>query len=105
MTDAPTTNRRWFLQAGTLGVLGLTLDGYLRGRAHAATPTAGPARRAVFVFLQGGPSHHDTFDPKPDASAAVRGEFGTIATTIPGIRFADAVPLLAARTNHLAVLR
>jgi len=53
------------------------------------------ARSAIFIWLGGGLSHHDTFDPKPDAAAEVRGEYSAIATGTPGVQFAEAVPLLA----------
>jgi hypothetical protein len=95
--------RRSFLQAGALGVLGLSLPGYLRRAA--AREAAAPARAAILIFLGGGPSHHDTFDPKPDAAADVRGEFDSIATRVPGVRLSAALPLLAEQTPRLALLR
>src|SRR5262249_53872396 len=57
------------------------------------------------VFLGGGPSHHDTFDPKPDAPAGIRGEFTPISTAVPGIQISSALPLLAAQTHRTAILR
>ena len=55
--------------------------------------------------MQGGPSHIDTFDPKPDAPVEVRGEFGTIPTTLPGVRFAEHLPLLAKQTDKFGIIR
>src|SRR5690242_12398183 len=55
--------------------------------------------------MQGGPSHHDTFDPKPDAPPEVRGEFSTIPTTLPGIRVAEHLPLLAQQTDKYSIIR
>jgi hypothetical protein len=55
--------------------------------------------------MQGGPSHIDSFDPKPDAPAEIRGEFGTLPTKLPGVRFADPLPLLAKQADQLAIIR
>lgn len=95
--------RRSFLQVGGLGAVGLTLPDFLRLRAADASP--GTARSAILVFLGGGPSHHDTLDPKPDAPAEVRGEFGAIPTKLPGVQFAALLPLLAGEMVRLAILR
>src|ERR1043166_9739479 len=86
-------SRRSVLLAGALSGLGLTLPGLLR-RAQGAERTA-RARSAILIWLNGGLTHHDSFDPKPDAVAEVRGELGTIATSVPGVRFADSIPHLA----------
>src|SRR5206468_3604966 len=59
----------------------------------------------ILLWMQGGPSHHDTFDPKPDAPAEVRGEFGTIPTTLPGVRVAEHLPLLAKQTDKFSMIR
>ncbi|MBI1915840.1 MAG: DUF1501 domain-containing protein [Planctomycetes bacterium] len=98
-------DRRSFLQVGTLGALGLTLPDYLRRAAAAGPSPPAKARAAILVFLGGGPSHHDTFDPKPDAPAEIRGEFGIVQTAVAGVRFASSVPLLAGQMKRLAVLR
>ncbi|MEI7688481.1 MAG: DUF1501 domain-containing protein, partial [Planctomycetota bacterium] len=65
--------RRDFLRVGALGVAGLTMADYLR--LDAAEPVQGKARSAIFIFQSGGPSHLDSFDPKPDAPAEYRGSF------------------------------
>src|SRR3954469_7570818 len=72
--------------------------------ARAGEP-APKAKAAIVLFLQGGLSHFESFDPKPDAPAEVRGEFGTIPTTIPGVRFSEHIPLLAKRLNRFSVVR
>src|SRR5262249_58617805 len=54
-----------------------------------------PARAIILLDLFGGPSHIDTFDPKPDAPEGIRGEFGTIPTVLPGVRVCEHLPLLA----------
>ncbi len=102
--DCASPSRRSFMQVGGLSAFGLTLPAFLKARAAAPNATA-RAKRCILLWMQGGPSHHDTFDPKPDAPAEVRGEFGTIATTLPGVRFADTLPMLAQQTDRLAVIR
>src|SRR5436305_4526852 len=106
-SDCTGVSRRQFLRVGGLSALGLSLPGFLRLR-HLAAAEGKPARktvRCILLWMQGGPSHHDTFDPKPDAPAEVRGEFGTIPTTLPGVRFCDPLPMLAKQTDRLAVIR
>lgn len=96
-------HRRAFLQAGASSVLGLSLAEWLKAR------TAGSqrphARSVVLLWLWGGPSQLDTFDPKPNASLDYRGPFGTIPTKIPGVRFCELFPKLAQLTDKLAVVR
>lgn len=96
-------NRREILQIGASSFFGLSLTGVLQRRAEAAV-TAARAKSVVLVFLTGGGSHIDMFDPKPLAPE-VKGEFGTIGTTLPGVLFSDKMPKLAARTGKLAVVR
>lgn len=93
--------RRRFLQVGALGAFGLTLPTFLR----AAPASNEAARSAILIFLTGGPSHHDTFDPKPDTPAEIRGEFTAIQTRLPGVRFASSIPLLAEQLQRFAILR
>jgi hypothetical protein len=97
--------RRGFLQIGALGVFGLSLPDYLRQQVCAADSTRSKARSAILIFLTGGPSHHDTFDPKPVAPAEIRGEYTTITTSVPGVQFASSVPRLAEQMHRLAILR
>jgi uncharacterized protein (DUF1501 family) len=103
--DCTGLSRRQFLQVGGLSGLGLTLPGFLRLRqAAAATPGRAPAN-CILLWMQGGPSHVDTFDPKPEAPVELRGDFGTVATTLPGVRFAEHLPLLARQTDKFSVIR
>ncbi len=98
-------SRRWFLQTGLAGIAGLSLPDILRGRAQAAGGNK-PSRKAVILFwLSGGPSHLDTWDPKPDAPAETRGPFGSIATKLPGVRFSEHLPLQASILDRLTVIR
>ena len=103
-SDCSGVSRRSFLRVGGLAAFGLGLPQYLQARAGAPFAKA-KAKRCILLWMQGGPSHIDTFDPKPDAPAEIRGEFGTVATTLPGVRFADVVPMLAQQTDKLAVIR
>jgi uncharacterized protein (DUF1501 family) len=103
-SDCRGVSRRTFLRVGGLATLGLSLDSLLRVQA------ARPARdrqtiNCILLWMQGGPSHHDTFDPKPDAPAEVRGEFKTIPTTLPGIHIAEHLPLLARQTDKFSIIR
>lgn len=97
--------RREFLQVGFSGFVGLGLPALLAKRAAARETAGRRAKSVIIVFLTGGPSHHETFDPKPEAIAEIRGEYGTIATRAPGVRFAEHLPMLADRSDKLAVVR
>ena len=106
--DHPQVDRREFLRAGGLSLLGLGLADLLRleSRAGPPSPSRGkPARSVVFIFQSGGPSQHETFDPKPDAPEGIRGEYGATATRLPGVRFCEHLPRLAARADRFAVVR
>lgn len=98
-----TLHRRAFLQAGGSSVLGLSLADLLRARAAGQNP--GSAKAVILVWLWGGPSQLDTFDPKPNAPLDYRGPFAPIPTRTPGVRFGELFPQLAARSDKLAVLR
>src|SRR5215510_12396243 len=96
-------DRRRFLQAGTLAALGLTLADYFRlEQTHAAPARKKNDRRAIHVNLAGGPSHHDSFDPKPDAPSEIRGEFGVIKAK-NGALFCEHLPKLAAYADQFAL--
>ncbi len=98
--------RRGFLQVGmgALGGLGLTDLLRLRAEAKAAGKPANDVR-CIFVWLDGGPSHYETFDPKPDAPDGIRGEFGTVQTSVPGVHFSEHVPQLAKAFDKYTVVR
>jgi hypothetical protein len=94
------------LQVGYSGLLGLGLPSLLAQRAVAASGRAGRKPGSVIlVFLTGAASHIDTFDPKPEAPAEVRGAFGTIATPVAGLRVCEHLPRLAARARDYALVR
>src|SRR4051794_38387107 len=95
--------RRDFLRVGSLSVLGLSLPAYPRAASSAAGP--GKEVSCILIWLQGGISHIDSFDPKPEAPAEVRGEFGAIATNVPGIQVCDPLPILAQHQDKYSILR
>ena len=101
-SDCSAVSRRQFLQVGGLSALGLSLPGFLRAASEQ------PKRKnisCILLWMQGGPSHHETFDPKPEAPAEVRGEFGTIPTTLSGVRIAEHLPMLARQTDKYSIIR
>ena len=86
-------SRRGFLKAGVLGTAGLGLADVLRSDARAAgSPTATRPNAVILLWMRGGPSHIDMWDPKPDAPAEIRGEFGTKPSAVPGIMLTDMLP-------------
>ena len=106
------TRRRDFLQVGLGACFGLGLADL--ARLQAATDGAGnrarsgpsaTAQRCIVLFLDGGPSHYETFDPKPEAPEGVRGEFKPIGTNVPGLQICETLPKLAAIADKYAVLR
>jgi hypothetical protein len=104
-------DRRELLRVGGLSVLGLSLPALLEARALAARPhpedarTFGKAKNVIFLWLQGGPPQHETFDPKPDAPSEIRGEFRPIQTSVPGVHFCELLPRTAAIAHKIAVVR
>ncbi|MFO0891719.1 MAG: DUF1501 domain-containing protein [Isosphaeraceae bacterium] len=105
-------SRRQAIRVGALAGLGLTLPDLLRARALAdeskgtpADPTFGRARSVIMLYLHGGPAQHETWDPKPAGPAPERGEFGAIATSVPGVRFGEHLPRSARLMHRMAVIR
>ena len=94
-------SRRDLLRAGSLAAL----TALSSRTAPARTTRSAPAKSIILIDLFGGPSHIDTFDPKPDAPAEIRGEFSTIPSVIPGVRVAEHLPRLARRLDRLALIR
>ncbi len=100
--------RREAIRAGALALTGLTMPGLFAGRAAAASTSAdgfGRAKSCLLVFMWGGPSQLDTWDLKPEAPDAIRGEFKPIATKTPGILISEHFPKLARQTDRLAIVR
>src|SRR5947209_18709738 len=94
-------SRREFLRVGGAGILGLSLRDVLRLQAGGIAPEGnsksgwGNAKSVIMLFLQGGPSHIDIWDSKPDAPSNIRGEFKPIKTNVTGISLSETMPLLA----------
>lgn len=97
--------RRDCLRLGLTTLLGGGLVDALRVRALASATAAPAAKSCILVWLDGGPTHYETFDPKPDAPAEIRGELKPIATRAPGMYFSEHFKQLAGIANRLAVVR
>jgi hypothetical protein len=98
--------RRDYLKVGGLTALGCGMVDLLRLRAAAAPNAPAPrARSCILIWLDGGPSHLDTFDPKPQAPAEVRGEFKSIPTSVPGVHVSELLPRTAEVMQHVAIIR
>ena len=103
--DCEGFSRRSFLQAGVLGLGGMTMADVLRLRASAASGGAAKDTSVILFWLSGGPGHMETFDPKPDAVDQFRGPFGAISTSVSGVQFGELMPHSASMMDHLAILR
>jgi hypothetical protein len=97
--------RRDVLRLGSLTALGLSVSSLATPRAASARPVRAKANACILIWLDGGPSHLETFDPKPDASPEVRGPFSTIATSVPGFHISEPLPNLARRLARMAIIR
>ncbi len=100
--------RRDFIQLGVGGVLGLGMGDLISLRADAAKAAGKPSPdnvNCILVWLDGGPTHFETFDPKPDAPSDVRGEFNPIPTNVAGVQFCETVPRLASSLDKMAIVR
>src|SRR5436309_4035754 len=89
-------NRREVLRLGAACGLALTLPDLLRAqtqaRPEAAASTFGQAKSVIVLYLHGGHAQQETWDPKPEGPSPARGEFGAIATSLPGVRFSELLP-------------
>ena len=96
------------VQAGSLGLLGFGMNHVAALRAAdvvSQSESGGKAKSVIFVFLSGGLTQHDSFDPKPDAPVDIRGEFSPIATQTPGVSICEHLPMLAACSQHWSLIR
>jgi hypothetical protein len=100
-------SRRDFLHLGVLTAFGLSTTDLFRLRANADSPNARAvkANSCILIWLDGGPSHVDTFDPKPDAPSEVRSQFKTIPTSIAGLRLCEHLPRTAQVMRDVALIR
>lgn len=95
-------SRRTMLQVGALAMGGLSLPNLLQVEAATGRKSH---KAVIMIFLSGGPPHQDMVDLKPEAPVEIRGEFEPIATNVPGIEICEHLPLLAQRTDRLAIIR
>lgn len=99
----PRISRRRMIQVGAASYLGLNLPSLLRAEENRKTSIRADA--CIVLFLNGGPSHLDMWDPKPDAPPEIRGEFSTIPTSVPGVRFGEHLPKFARQMQRCTVIR
>ncbi len=99
--------RRDCLRLGLSGLIAGGLSGALRSQAQASSggPVVASADACILIWMDGGPSHYETFDPKPDAPVEIRGDYSTLATQTPGIQFSEPMKRLAAISDSLAIVR
>jgi hypothetical protein len=95
--------RRSAIKVGFLGLLGLSMGDLFRLRARGSTPRNN--KSVILIWLDGGPSHLETYDPKPEAPAEVRGPWRAIKTNVPGIRLSEMLPLHARHADKMVFLR
>ena len=112
------SRRREWLRVGGLSAVGLSLSGLLRSRSAAGVvggsagsfggelgASFGRAKSVIFLWLQGGPPQHETFDPKPEAPLEIRGPFRPISTNVSGVQFSELLPRTSRYADRLAVVR
>src|SRR5262245_15359496 len=98
----PLLSRRDLLRIGSVGFAASALPLNVSRGSH---PALAKAKSIVLLWMAGGVTHIDSFDPKPDAPEEIRGSLTTISTTIPGVRFTEVMPQLAKQTDRLALVR
>jgi len=105
-------SRRSFIKLGGLAMGGLSLPDLLQAEAQAqeaspegTRPCGSRHKSVIMIYLAGGLAHQDTFDPKPEAPAGIRGEFKPIATRLPGVHIGEHLPRIAGLTDKVAVVR
>ncbi len=98
-------SRRAFLQAGTLGAIGFSLPHLLAAKERGAVKDEHDDRSVIMIFNLGAPSQMDTFDPKPDAAAEIRGPFKPINTKAPGVQITEILPRHAQHADKFSIVR
>ncbi len=98
-------DRREVLRIGGLSALGLGMAGFSRIRNAQAASLARAAKSCILIWLDGGPSHLETFDPKPEAAQEVRGPLGTVATPLAGVHLNECLVETAKRMKDIAIVR
>ena len=106
MLQSVRLDRRGFVKAGILGTTGLSLAELLRREAVANQPPTSTRRPSVIIlWMRGGPSHIDMWDPKPNAPVEFRGEFGVQRTNVPGILLSDMLPRCGRIMDKWSIIR
>jgi hypothetical protein len=100
-----TLSRREALKLAAAGGVGVSLSGFMRPLAAHAAEAGGRHKQCILLWMDGAPSHHDTFDMKPDAADNIRGIYRPIATSVPGIQITEKLPRVATLMHHAAILR
>jgi hypothetical protein len=100
----PLTRREW-LQLAAAGVAATSMSGWIERLAAQTANNPRRQRSCILLWMTGGPPQHETWDPKPDAPAEVRGPFGSIASSVPGVRVGELMPRTARWLDRLCVLR
>ncbi len=98
-------SRREVLQVGALSTFGLSLPAFLRAQSAAAAETPGRAKNCILLFMNGGPTHMDTWDLKPDAPSEYRGEFNPIETNVSGMQISEHLPQMAKVADRYSIIR
>src|SRR5262245_19963846 len=97
--------RREFLRLGLAGFASLTMPQLLRLRAQAASSSVREPTAVILVWLHGGPSHLETYDPKPNAPSEYRGPYAPVSTAVPGFQLCELLPRHATIADKVAILR
>src|ERR1700740_3536397 len=105
LTNCQGMTRRNCLQVGLTALGGGSLTNLLSWRAQAAQSAPLRPTSCILIWMDGGPSHYETFDPKPGAPAKIRGKYNPIPTSVPGIHFAEPMKRLAAIAEKIAIVR
>ena len=106
--DHPRIGRRELLEVGGMTLVGTGLADLLRlesAGVETDRSARATAKSVVFIFQSGGPSQHETVDPKPESPETIRGEYGTTATRLPGIQFCEYLPKLASLADRFSIVR
>lgn len=104
-TNCQGMTRRDSLRLGLGALLGGGFVGALQARAASGESLTATAKSCILIWMDGGPTHYETFDPKPTAPKEIRGEFDVIPTRMPGVHFSQHMKRLAAISDRLAVVR
>jgi hypothetical protein len=106
--DCEGITRRDFIRVGALTAFGLSVPGLLQAHADGLPASGKPPQRdiaCILLWMGGGPSHIDTFDPKPEAPQDIRGAFGAIKTNVSGVMLSEHLPKLAKQMDKFSILR